>query len=97
MSSPRLAGVSDAGPRPAPGMVTWVLGGLLLTVAGAGLVGPRAAGYMLTLTLAGVCLARATLPPSLVQPFVIRSRWIDITVMGTVALSLAVMTTIAPF
>lgn len=89
--------MSTPSPRPAPGIVTWVVGGILLTVLTAAVVGPRPAGYMLTLVVLGVFVARATLPPSLVHPFVIRSRWLDLTVMGVASVSLAVLTSVAPF
>lgn len=89
--------MSDQPTRVSSGAVTWVLGGLLLTVATAAYVGPRAAGYMLTLTMICLGTARAVLPAQAIQPFVIRSRWFDVVTMVGVGAVLAVLTMIAPF
>ena len=74
-----------------------VVGGMLLAGLVALLVGPEPAAYLIAALVAGLAGARAMLPPARVQPFVIRDRWLDVTLMGSMAVALIVLAVIAPF
>ena len=69
---------------------------LLAVALVAGVGGPRAAGYLLAAVLACAGLARAFLPISVVGPFAVRSRAVDVCVCVVLALALAGVTFLAP-
>lgn len=74
-----------------------VVGGLVVAGILAVAVGPAPAAYLLAAVAAGLAVARAFLPKDRVEPFVIREVWIDVPLMGGVAVSLTLLALIAPF
>ena len=76
------------GAAPVAGVAAAVVTAGLLALLGS----PRAAGYVLAATLGVLAVARAALPLSVVGPFAVRSKAVDVVVTGVLAAALAGVT-----
>ncbi|MCL2464692.1 MAG: DUF3017 domain-containing protein [Micrococcales bacterium] len=75
----------------------WVIGAGVVVVLAVGLVGGADAGaFALAAVLAAAAVARGFLPEPRPEALVVRRRWVDVTMLGTLAVVLAILAAVLP-